>query len=132
MPLAVHRKFLVLLLLAVATAAFASLLMGAPFLQWALPGGLPAGNLVAACALCALPAAALALRPRSAPCRWLAWATGALALLWLPASVLLAGNLALNFSGDRGAAWLLGTLCLAVAGLVVLAWSLFVALWPRR
>ena len=45
-------------------------------------------------------------------------------LLWLPASALLAGNLALNFSGARGTVWLAGSVVVIVAALASLGWAL--------
>ncbi|HET6395351.1 MAG TPA: hypothetical protein VFF91_00750 [Pseudoxanthomonas sp.] len=118
------RKSLALFPLAVGGAALGSLLAGAAYCEWALPGGLPLGNVLAALALCAPAAAAVVLSPagswRRRASRAVLWA----AALWLPLSVALAGNLALNFAGARGTAWLWLSLCTFVAALAALAWSL--------
>lgn len=89
-------------LLAFAAFAIALLLSGSAALEVALPGGLPAGNALVALALVAIAAAGHVLG--TGP-RWLARGGLVAALAWLPASVLLAGNLALNFGQWRGTAW---------------------------
>ncbi len=115
------------LLLAIALAALVVLFSGAGWLESTLPGGLPAGNVLAALALCA-PAAAAALIARyGSLARRLAVAALVLALAWMPASLLLAGNPELNFGGRRGGAWLALSLALAVWAYGVLAWTLAVA-----
>lgn len=107
-----------LALAAIAASAFALLLSGHPANEYPLPGGLPLGNLLVATGGVAIAAAAWALHP--AP-RGLARAALLAALAWLPLSVLLAGNLALNFRDGRGSAWLalsLATAAVCVASLV--------------
>lgn len=92
-------------------------------LEGNLPGGLPAGNLLAAITFAAWPAAAaLIARPGSLARRFAIGAL-ALALAWLPVSLLLAGNLALNFEGPRGALWMGLTVLTLAAGTAALAWS---------
>lgn len=92
-------------------------------LEGNLPGGLPAGNLLAAITFAAWPAAAaLIARPGSLARRFAIGAL-ALALAWLPVSLLLAGNLALNFEGLRGTLWMGLTVLTLSAGAAALAWS---------
>lgn len=96
-----------------------------------LPGGLPLGNLLVALALAAWPAAARLLSPPRSAARRFAGFALVLAMAWLPVSAALAGNLALNFSGDRGTAWLAFTLVVAFAAVVSLAWSVVKRLKTR-
>lgn len=108
-----------LALVFVAVASTAALMSGESFLEVPLPGGLPAGNLLAAIALCSLAVAAVGLsRPGT-----LLWHLSITSLLaasaWLPVSIALAGNLALNFDGFRGQLWI--WMSLAVIALVLLA-----------
>jgi hypothetical protein len=107
----------------VACACIGSLAAGASFVDWALPGGLPFGNLLAAVGLCALAGAALALCPPDSLRRRVAWIVLFAAALWLPFSIVLAGNLALDFSGARGNLWWMATSALALATMLCLAWS---------
>lgn len=104
----------------------AALSSGAAFISATLHGGLPVGNAIAWLGLLGLPSAALLLAARGSLIRKLAWVAFAGAIAWLPASLLLAGNLALNFSGGTGAIWLsasLGLFVLAVATLLLAAAS---------
>ncbi|MGN6512383.1 MAG: hypothetical protein ACTHKZ_02250 [Lysobacteraceae bacterium] len=118
-------------LLALGTAAFASLLSGADFLEATLPGGLPAGNAAAALGLGACAGAARAMGPRGS----LARAAAGLALLggiaWLPVSVALAGNLALNFEGWRGTTFLAWSVLVLATVLGSLGWALLAAVVAR-
>jgi len=100
------------------------LLFGPEHLQFALPGGLPLGNLVAAIALVAAAWAALLLLPRRGPGRVIGISTLLVALAWLPISIALAGNLALVFSGGRGDAWMALTAATLALVLCVLAAAL--------
>lgn len=89
-----------------------------------LPGGLPLGNALMAVALCGFSGGALLVSARGSA-RWRFSAVALVAsLLWLPASALLAGNLALNFSGARGTVWLAGSVVVIVAALAALGWAL--------
>ncbi|MCW5566787.1 MAG: hypothetical protein KIS84_00985 [Dokdonella sp.] len=108
--------------------SFGSLVSGAGYLELLLPGGLPVGNALAATGLCALAAAALQLSTPGSTCRRVAQGAVLAAILWLPVSVALAGNLALNFSANRGSAWLVLSLLTAVVVLGSLAWSVITAL----
>lgn len=118
------RRVVAVLLLLVAGLAARSLASGTAPLDAALPGGLPLGNLLAAVALGALAGASVALaRPDGAIGR-LARIVLLAAAAWLPLSLLLAGNVALNFSGWRGTAWLLLSAGILLAVLATLALAL--------
>lgn len=93
-------------LLCVSVLAVPALLFGGEYLQYALPGGLPLGNLIAAIGLVAAACAALLLLPRRGLAHVIGVSTLLVALAWLPVSIALAGNLALVFSGWRGDAWM--------------------------
>jgi hypothetical protein len=112
-----------LFLFVVAGFCVGSLAAGAGFIDWTLPGGLPFGNLLASIGLCALAGTALALCPHGSLRRRVAWIVLFVAALWLPFSIALAGNLALDFSGTRGSPWWLATATLVLAILLCLAWS---------
>ena len=100
-------------------------------LLWRLPGGLPLGNALVALALCALPVAALLLSPPGSAGRKLALAALVVSIAWLPVSVLMAGNLNLNFSYDRGFSWALFTAATALLAILSLAWALAQLAWRR-
>ena len=117
------RALAIALLLLLPFAWVLAMPSGPGWPEWPLPGGLPLGNLSAALALLGWPAAAALLaRPGSAARRF-ALIAFALSLAWLPVSATLAGNVALNFSGQRGTAWAVLTLGVAAGGLVAVAWS---------
>lgn len=105
--------------LILATGSLAALVSGSAFLEAPLPGGLPVGNLLAALTCSALAATAVGLSRPGTVVRHFSVVSLVTALAWLPVSIGLAGNAALNFSGVRGQAWL--WLSLATAVLVVLA-----------
>lgn len=117
-------------LLAIVAFSLLSLATGASYLGSLLLGVLPFGNLLAAALFAALAGFAL-LAPLSAKQRHFALATLAAALAWLPLSGLLAGNAALNFSGNRGVAWLALTSGILLLVLVSLGLSL-VSLWQAN
>src|SRR5262249_12242525 len=122
---------LVVSLLVFATS-LACLASGAAILEFPLPGGLPFGNLLAAAGLCGAAApTALLSAPRSLLRRVSAAALVA-ALAWIPLSVVLAGNLALNFSSRLGAAWLAGSVLLHLLVVVLLLSAVASALYSRR
>ncbi|MEO1247387.1 MAG: hypothetical protein AAFX56_17000 [Pseudomonadota bacterium] len=112
------------LLVVVAIAAFASLFTGAGFLVWLLPGGLPLGNALTAIGLCAAGAAAIRLSPRGSFLRALSMFALGSSLLWLPVSIVLAGNLELNFSGHRGSVWIWMSIANFATVLSALVWAL--------
>jgi len=115
-------------LLAIAAAAILSLVSGAPWLGVALPGGLPLGNALAAVGLCAAAGAAVRLSRRGTRLRVAATASLASAAAWLPVSVALAGNLALDFNNGRGMAWMIASAAVLIAILCTLLWALGAAL----
>jgi hypothetical protein len=105
-----------------AVLCLALLATGADLLSASLPGGLPAGNALAWFGLINASAAALLFAANGLFTRALARVALVLSIAWLPASVLLAGNLALNFSGELGRYWLVasaGLLALVVVTLFV-------------
>jgi hypothetical protein len=81
------------------------LMSGWSGLEMRLPGGLPAGNALSAAALILPAGAGLLLSRRGSWPRTVSVAALVLALLWLPVSVALAGNLDLNFTESTGPAW---------------------------
>jgi len=117
------RKALFATALSVASVlCIAALASGATFIGAPLPGGLPAGNAITWLCLLGLSTAALLLAVPGSLIRTLAWAALAGSIAWLPASILLAGNLALNYSGAIGTYWLsasFGLFVLAVATLLL-------------
>jgi hypothetical protein len=116
-----RRGYVAALLVALGLAALASLLSGTDFLARELPGGLPLGNGLAALCLCTLAGAAVLLAS-SAGARGAAWAGLCAALAWLPVSIGLAGNAALNFGRDdpNGPRWLWASFALLLYVLAVL------------
>ena len=126
------QKLACLLLLVVAALCFGSLASGAGIVEHDLPGGLPVGNALAALGLCALAGAACVLAPPGSTRRRVAAAVLLAALLWLPVSIALAGNLALNFSGARGTLWFAMTVGLGLAVPAMLAWAIVGSLLDRR
>lgn len=110
----------------------ALLVSGHPLLNWP-DNGLPLGTLLAGVMVASLGALPLALARPGGWASRIARAGFALSVAWLPISLMLAGNLRLNFSGgwrSDAATWLgmALLLALAVAGIAALA-SL---LTPRR
>jgi hypothetical protein len=111
-------------LLLVAVFSICSLLAGASYLDVWLPGGLPLGNLLAAAVFSGPAGAAVLLAGRAKWVRLIATTVLLVSLAWLPVSIVLAGNAALNFSGgERGTiwAWFSAGLCIAVVAALLLA-----------
>ena len=102
--------------------------MGASYLETMLPGGLPIGNALSAIGLCAPAGAAVALSSPGTALRRVSVASVIGAMSWLPVSIALAGNLMLNFQGDRGEAWLIFSAVVGVAVFCTLGWAFFAAL----
>lgn len=97
---------------------------GGSGLEARLPGGLPVGNAVSAAVLVFAAWAALLLSARSA---WIwRFSTFALtlAVLWLPVSIALAGNLELNFDSGIGPAWFAFTALALLASFGALLFAL--------
>lgn len=118
-----RKNAIAMLLLAIAAFAIFSLASGADVLGDELPGGLPWGNALAAIGLCAAAGAAVALGKRGTALRAAAWLALAAAATWLPVSILLAGNAALNFTGGRGSAWWAFSLAVIAGVVAVLVWA---------
>jgi hypothetical protein len=94
--------------------------------------GIPAGNLLAWVAVAALPVAAR-MAARTGRLRQLAAALLIAALAWLPVSILLAGNVALNFQGGgRLLAWLAYTGAMLVLPVLLMAVTAWAGLAARR
>jgi hypothetical protein len=120
------RKLTALVLFALAAICIGVLVFGASYSERALPGGLPLGNVLASIGLCSFAGTAFYLSPVASIRRRISGVVLLAAILWLPISIALAGNLALNFSGFRGTVWMiisyataiavLGSLTLAIAG----------------
>ena len=123
---------IVALLLAAAAFSVFSLVSGAPYLGAVLPGGLPLGNLLAAVPLCAIAGAAVRLSPTGTAVRHASLASLAASAAWLPVSIALAGNLALNFSGSRGSVWLAFSIAVAVVAFCVLGWAFVAVLLSKQ
>lgn len=114
----------VVALMALATFAIFPLVVGAPYLESRLPGGLPLGNVLAALGPCAMAGAAVVLSVRGTVLRAASLASLVGAVLWLPGSVALAGNPELNFGGERGSVWLALTIGVAAGSASTLLWAL--------
>ena len=114
----------VFILLMIAVASVVSLVSGASFLGTPLPGGLPAGNAIAASGLVSPAVLAVLLSSRGSLLRVVAFGSLGAALAWLPVSIALAGNLALNFTGWRGSVWLGFSFVVCLAVLFALVWAL--------
>ena len=125
-------KIIVALLLFTAAFALLSLVSGAPYLETMLPGGLPIGNALTAIGLCAAAGSAVGLSARRTALRLVSVASLVGAAAWLPASIVIAGNLTLNFDGDRGVAWLALSLAIVAAVLGTLAWALVASFLARQ
>lgn len=119
---------IVVALLTIAAFAVVSLASGAGFLESSLPGSLPLGNALAALGLCAAAGAAIGLGRAGTLRRAVAIVALLAAAAWLPVSVVLAGNLALNFSDGRGQAWMAISLATVLLVAISLAWAVVAAL----
>ncbi|MBT8136359.1 MAG: hypothetical protein KJO54_05005 [Gammaproteobacteria bacterium] len=118
-----NKELAALFLGLVTVVSVAALISGAAFLNSLLPGGLPAGNIVAACILCAPAGAAVLLSPPRTPVSYFSIAALVAAVAWLPVSIALAGNLLLNFAGPNGDIWQVQTVCSTLAAYLALAWA---------
>ena len=110
--------------LVVCAACAGALVAGAGFLTLDLPGGLPLGNGIAALALVSAAGVAVGVgRPGTALRRY-GWVALGVAVLWLPASVALLGNLRLNGTpGASSGLWLGFTATAALLALSALVWA---------
>lgn len=82
----------------------ALLFSGHPLLNWPSTG-VPIGTLIAGVLVTSLGALPLAIAPTHGASHRFAIAALALAAVWLPLSLLLAGNWRLNFAGGVRAEW---------------------------
>jgi len=123
------QKMIVVIVLAIAAFALLSLASGASYLETMLPGGLPLGNVLSALGLCAIAGAAFLISARRTALGVVSVTSLIAAVTWLPVSIVLAGNLQLNFSGWRGSAWLAYTSVVAVVALCSLIWALVILLF---
>ena len=71
------------------------------------------------------------LSPPGSADRKLAFIALVVSIAWLPVSVLMAGNLNLNFSGDRGFAYIVFTTVTVLLAVIALAWALARLAWRR-
>jgi hypothetical protein len=126
------RKIIVIALLVIALFSIFSLVRGAEYLETPLPGGLPIGNALIAIGLCALAGTAVALSVRGTALRIMSLASLLAAAAWLPESVALAGNLALNFGGGRGLIWLVLSLVVVTGAFCALLWALVARALAKR
>ncbi len=126
------KKLAVALLLGAAAFALFALMSGTDWLGDELPGGLPLGNAMAAAGLCAVAGVAVALSQPSTALRIVSLCVLAAAAVWLPASIALAGNAALNFANGRGSVWWVFSLAVAIAATTSLAWAGIAALFALR
>jgi hypothetical protein len=106
LPLFKTTGYRPLLLLFLALFALGSIISGTEYLVLPLPGGVPLGNLLAAAVFICLAGAAFLLAAGHRRLRQLCAGNLLAAWLWLPVSIALAGNVALNFSGQTGTLWL--------------------------
>ena len=109
--------------------AAGSLALGAEWLaDIPLPAvPIPAGNLVAAVLYMSLAALTVSVTPSGIVARAIAWLLLAAAVLWLPVSIWLAGNVNLNFTTSdwRSELWMYYTVMALPGGcLLLLVWQL--------
>lgn len=117
------RKHKILILVVMAAGSIAALISGGSFLEVPLPGGLPVGNILAVCVLCSSAGAAIGLSRPSTMLRYFSVGSLIAASAWLPVSIGLAGNLMLNFSGDRGRVWIWLSSVIIAGVFLSLAWA---------
>jgi hypothetical protein len=126
------KKMIVAVLVAVAAFSVWSLVSGASYLEAMLPGGLPLGNVLFPLGPAAVAGVAVLLSVPRTALRLVSAISLVVAALWLPVSILLAGNLTLNFSGWRDSAWLVYTTAMGLAVLGSLGWALVASLLAMR
>lgn len=126
------NRSVVFVLAAIAVVALAAVLSGAGYLEWPLPGGLPAGNVLTSVGLASASGAGFSAARTGTTFRRVSGASLFLSLVWLPASILLAGNLALNFDGGGGRVWIWLTLVTLVLALASMLTAVSRALKPKE
>lgn len=117
-------RFIVVVLLTIVLFTCASLVAGAGYLLWLLPGGLPFGNGLTAIGLSSAAVVAILLSKPKTVLRWTAIVSIVLSVLWLPISIGLAGNLSLNFDGTNGLVWRRYTLATVAFVLMSMLWAI--------
>ena len=125
-------RIIVVVLLAIVLFTFASLVAGAAYLLWPLPGGMPFGNGLTATGLSSAAVVALLLGKPKTVLRWTAIASIVLSVLWLPISIGLAGNLSLNFEGTNGWVWSRYTLFTFAFVLISMLWAIAQSFVDKR
>ncbi len=126
------RAIGILACLLVAVAMAVLLVTGSEWLDWELPFEFPAGNLIAAALLIAAAAIPVLMDVPGRALRVFARATLWAAIVWLPASLILAGGVRLSYAGWAGWLWIGCTLALLLAIPVAVAWAAVAALLARR
>ena len=122
-------------LILIVGACLAPLFLGAEsFLEFALPGDLPLGTLLAAVAFMA---AAGIPYTYSSPRTWLRRGSGVLliaATVWLPLGILLSGNAGINFVDDAADSAIFWRFTYGLAGLILVAmlWAAVESITSRR
>jgi hypothetical protein len=119
-------------MIAGAALAIGLLLSGWSDLETRLPGGLPVGNALSAAAVILAAWAAALLTRRGTVLYRLCVAALGLAILWLPVSIAIAGNLDLNFRRSTGPAWFAFTALTLLASFGALLAALVSTLRHRR
>jgi hypothetical protein len=117
-------RFIIAILLMIVLFTCASLVTGAAYLLWLLPGGLPFGNGLTAAGLSSAAVIALLLSKPKSVLRWIAIGSIVLSVIWLPISIGLAGNLSLNFDGTNGLVWRRFTLATFAFVLMSMLWAI--------
>lgn len=130
-PITTMRNTKVIVLSGIVIFAIWSLVSGAAYLEWGLPGGLPLGNALAAVGLAGLAGIAVEFSRQRSVLRKLSWISLGLAVAWLPVSIALAGNLELTFSGGWGTLWIGLTFGIAAVVLGCAAGAVVSRIWDR-
>ncbi len=118
-----RKSLQVALLVSIIGCCSYPLIAGLSLLNWQLFGELPLGNVLAALVIASLACLVYLLRPRNIYFTVIAWVCLLMAFLWFPVSALLAGNLQLLFSGDKGQFWTIytrATVIISLAALLVI------------
>lgn len=121
------KSLIAVVLLTFVAFVVLSLVCGADYLEASPIGDLPIGNVLVGLGLSALAGAAVALSTRGTTLRAASLVSLVGAALWLPASVVLAGNLQLNFDDGRGPVWLALSLAVVASACFTLLWALLAA-----
>src|SRR3546814_13038034 len=104
-PITTMRNTKVIVLSGIVIFAIWSLVSGAAYLEWGLPGGLPLGNALAAVGLAGLAGIADEFSRQRSVLRKLSWISLGLAVARLPVYIARAGNLGLTFPGGWAHVW---------------------------